>query len=304
MHTHTCTNTHTHIHRHTYTHIHIYAHIHAYTHTHTLTQSKCQSLDCYILVVKCSGELCFTGLTLSCVQEKVTVLSSLHPNKDLLADLIGYQRLPEDQLRKVTQLKDLLDKILMLDPSKRLSISQALNHPFLQEKIWVSSSPLIRASLSCCLSISQALSHPFLQEKIWVSSSPMIGHPCLAVSASARTTSAPLPLPLPPQPSVCGEGEKHESILPSLLAHSIFNVLVAVRPTAKFQAGIDHKMSLLALPSKHLGVSHILWLPLCSLRGVSAVGSLSVALHPFQTSGCQPSLQPPFWSDYCIVRPV
>ena len=133
--THSCTNTHTHIHRHAYTHIHIYAHIHAYTHTHTLTQSKCQSLDCYILVVKCSGELCFTGLTLSCVQEKVTVLSSLHPNKDLLADLIGYQRLPEDQLRKVTQLKDLLDKILMLDPSKRLSISQALNHPFLQEKI-------------------------------------------------------------------------------------------------------------------------------------------------------------------------
>nr|KAG5707946.1 hypothetical protein BaRGS_031677 [Batillaria attramentaria] len=33
-------------------------------------------------------------------REKVTVLSSLHPTKDLLADLIGYQRLPEDQLRK------------------------------------------------------------------------------------------------------------------------------------------------------------------------------------------------------------
>ena len=127
--THTCTNTHT--------HTYIGTHTHTYIGTHTCvhTQSKCQSLDCYILVVKCSGALCFIGLTLSCVQEKVTVLSSLHPNKDLLADLIGYQRLPEDQLRKVTQLKDLLDKILMLDPSKRLSISQALNHPFLQEKI-------------------------------------------------------------------------------------------------------------------------------------------------------------------------
>jgi serine/threonine protein kinase len=68
-------------------------------------------------------------------QEKVTVLSSIHPSKDLQSDLIGFQRLPEDQLRKVTQLRDLLDKLLMLDPTKRLSISQALSHPFLQEKI-------------------------------------------------------------------------------------------------------------------------------------------------------------------------
>ncbi|ESO90998.1 hypothetical protein LOTGIDRAFT_191489 [Lottia gigantea] len=69
------------------------------------------------------------------IREKVTVLSSISPSKDLLAELIGYQRLPDDQLRKVTQLKDLLEKTLMLDPSKRFSISQALNHPFIQEKI-------------------------------------------------------------------------------------------------------------------------------------------------------------------------
>ena len=103
--------------------------------------------------------------TFSCVQEKVTVLSSLHPNKDLLADLIGYQRLPEDQLRKVTQLKDLLDKILMLDPSKRLSISQALNHPFLQEKIWVSWSSLLWAPIATCLGINQTLNHLFVERK-------------------------------------------------------------------------------------------------------------------------------------------
>ncbi|XP_002741641.2 serine/threonine-protein kinase PRP4 homolog [Saccoglossus kowalevskii] len=68
-------------------------------------------------------------------REKVTVYGTINPNKDLLADLIGFQRLPADQLRKVQQLKDLLEKLLMLDPSKRLSINQALTHPFIQEKI-------------------------------------------------------------------------------------------------------------------------------------------------------------------------
>ncbi|CAI5780059.1 serine/threonine-protein kinase PRP4 homolog [Podarcis lilfordi] len=46
-------------------------------------------------------------------REKVTVMSTINPTKDLLADLIGCQRLPEDQRKKVHQLKDLLDQILM-----------------------------------------------------------------------------------------------------------------------------------------------------------------------------------------------
>lgn len=65
----------------------------------------------------------------------MTVLGTISATKDLLADLIGYQRLPEDQLRKVTQLKDLLERMFILDPSKRISINQALTHPFIQEKI-------------------------------------------------------------------------------------------------------------------------------------------------------------------------
>uniref|UniRef100_A0A2D4HMH7 Protein kinase domain-containing protein n=1 Tax=Micrurus lemniscatus lemniscatus TaxID=129467 RepID=A0A2D4HMH7_MICLE len=68
-------------------------------------------------------------------REKVTVMSTINPTKDLLADLIGCQRLPEDQRKKVHQLKDLLDQILMLDPAKRISINQALQHVFIQEKI-------------------------------------------------------------------------------------------------------------------------------------------------------------------------
>uniref|UniRef100_A0A673I7F8 Serine/threonine-protein kinase PRP4 homolog n=1 Tax=Sinocyclocheilus rhinocerous TaxID=307959 RepID=A0A673I7F8_9TELE len=68
-------------------------------------------------------------------REKVTVMSTINPTKDLLADMIGGQRLPEDQRKKVMQLKDLLDGTLMLDPAKRMSINQALQHPFIQEKI-------------------------------------------------------------------------------------------------------------------------------------------------------------------------
>ncbi|XP_059156068.1 serine/threonine-protein kinase PRP4 homolog isoform X2 [Physella acuta] len=68
-------------------------------------------------------------------REKVTVMSSINATKDMLADMVPFNRLPEDQLRKVTQLKDLLDKLLALDPSKRIPINQALSHPFITEKI-------------------------------------------------------------------------------------------------------------------------------------------------------------------------
>ncbi|XP_069015775.1 pre-mRNA processing factor 4Bb isoform X2 [Embiotoca jacksoni] len=68
-------------------------------------------------------------------REKVTVMSTINSTKDLLTDMIGCQRLPEDQRKKVMQLKDLLDATLMLDPAKRISINQALQHPFIQEKI-------------------------------------------------------------------------------------------------------------------------------------------------------------------------
>uniref|UniRef100_A0A096NKM5 Serine/threonine-protein kinase PRP4 homolog n=1 Tax=Papio anubis TaxID=9555 RepID=A0A096NKM5_PAPAN len=50
-------------------------------------------------------------------------------------DKVTERRLPEDQRKKVHQLKDLLDQILMLDPAKRISINQALQHAFIQEKI-------------------------------------------------------------------------------------------------------------------------------------------------------------------------
>lgn len=44
--------------------------------------------------------------------------------------------MPEDQLKKVVQLKDLLDKILVIDTTKRINIRQAISHPFVDDKLY------------------------------------------------------------------------------------------------------------------------------------------------------------------------
>ena len=62
-------------------------------------------------------------------------MSTINPSRDLQTELISGQHLPDDQYRKVVQLRDLIDKCLMLDPAKRMTINQALTHPFLTEKI-------------------------------------------------------------------------------------------------------------------------------------------------------------------------
>ncbi|KAL1131105.1 hypothetical protein AAG570_012342 [Ranatra chinensis] len=68
-------------------------------------------------------------------REKVVVMTTILPTRDLHTELVGNQHLPEDQARKVNQLKDLLERVLMLDSSKRIALNQALTHPFIQEKI-------------------------------------------------------------------------------------------------------------------------------------------------------------------------
>lgn len=62
-------------------------------------------------------------------------MSTIDPNRHLQNELLGGQHLPDEEYRKVLQLRDLLDKFLMLDPTKRLTIHQALSHPFVTEKI-------------------------------------------------------------------------------------------------------------------------------------------------------------------------
>ena len=62
-------------------------------------------------------------------------MSTITPSRDLLQSLIGGQKLDDAHLRKVQQLKDFLEKCLMLDPAKRITINQALTHPFITEKV-------------------------------------------------------------------------------------------------------------------------------------------------------------------------
>jgi len=49
--------------------------------------------------------------------------------------LIGRHKLTDETKKKVIQLRDLLDKMLTLDSSKRISVSQSLAHPFIAEKM-------------------------------------------------------------------------------------------------------------------------------------------------------------------------
>ena len=46
----------------------------------------------------------------------------------------GGNKLPEDQMRKVQQFRDFLDRIHVLDPAKRISLNECLLHPFIQDR--------------------------------------------------------------------------------------------------------------------------------------------------------------------------
>ncbi|XP_013147484.1 PREDICTED: serine/threonine-protein kinase prp4 isoform X2 [Papilio polytes] len=69
-------------------------------------------------------------------REKVVIMSSIKQTRDLQLELSPpHHRLPPEEAKKIAQLKDLLERMLMLDPSKRASVNHCLTHPFIQEKI-------------------------------------------------------------------------------------------------------------------------------------------------------------------------
>ena len=56
------------------------------------------------------------------------------PTNDVAVTLAAHDRnLGEAERRKVSQLADMLDKMFNFDPEKRLTVSQALTHPFIKE---------------------------------------------------------------------------------------------------------------------------------------------------------------------------
>lgn len=61
-------------------------------------------------------------------------MSTLPVTRDFNAEF-GSNYLPPEQRVKVGQLKDLLEKVFMLDAAKRIDVTQALKHPFITDKI-------------------------------------------------------------------------------------------------------------------------------------------------------------------------
>lgn len=62
-------------------------------------------------------------------------MSVVNPTRDLQSELVAGQALPPEQTRKVTQLRDMLERALALDPAKRITLNASLTHPFIQDKI-------------------------------------------------------------------------------------------------------------------------------------------------------------------------
>jgi serine/threonine-protein kinase PRP4 len=62
-------------------------------------------------------------------------MSTMNATKELTESLVDSHKVEDDLKRKVLQFKDLMDKLLLLDPSKRLSVNQALTHPFITERM-------------------------------------------------------------------------------------------------------------------------------------------------------------------------
>jgi len=67
-------------------------------------------------------------------RDKVTVMPVINKSRSLSQDIRGGERLTPENNTRVTHLVDLLDKIHLIDPHKRPSISDCLNHPFIMEK--------------------------------------------------------------------------------------------------------------------------------------------------------------------------
>lgn len=67
-------------------------------------------------------------------RDKVTVMPMVNKSRSLSHQLRGGERLTPENNTRMTHLIDLLDKIHMIDPQKRPSISDCLNHPFIMEK--------------------------------------------------------------------------------------------------------------------------------------------------------------------------
>lgn len=69
-------------------------------------------------------------------REKVVEMSNINPTRNLHSELKNaFKELSSNEEKKLTQLKDFLEKMITLDPNQRPSITDCLKHPFIREEI-------------------------------------------------------------------------------------------------------------------------------------------------------------------------
>ncbi|XP_077296142.1 uncharacterized protein LOC143918238 isoform X2 [Arctopsyche grandis] len=66
-------------------------------------------------------------------KEKVATITSIVPTRVLSTELTGLNSMFQDKTGKVEELVLLLDQMLVLDPSRRISVNHALQHPFFKD---------------------------------------------------------------------------------------------------------------------------------------------------------------------------
>lgn len=64
-------------------------------------------------------------------KDKITVMPNINKSRSLSHEIRGGERLSPEINMKVTHLVDFLEKIHVVDPQKRPSISECLSHPFI-----------------------------------------------------------------------------------------------------------------------------------------------------------------------------
>jgi len=64
-------------------------------------------------------------------------MTVIAPNTTMLMSALQRVQRPKDEAgkRKQLEFKDLLDKMFMLDPERRFTPKDCLNHPFITDKI-------------------------------------------------------------------------------------------------------------------------------------------------------------------------
>ncbi|GMR54868.1 hypothetical protein PMAYCL1PPCAC_25063 [Pristionchus mayeri] len=66
------------------------------------------------------------------LRDKITVLTNIRASRNLEEELVGNQRLNAESKGVVKEFANLLDKLLIVDHTKRMTVGEALNHPFIK----------------------------------------------------------------------------------------------------------------------------------------------------------------------------